>query len=230
MEGMLFNIEDLGKEDAKETLSSLRVHCDSCRLCLIHPHNRGFIHRGPLTSKIAILGEAPGDKETEQGMPLVGNSGKEFDRWCRAIGMDPSKDFFATNVIQCQPNKEEKEGRMQQQPPDKDEIKACWIPRGLRMLKALPNLEVVITIGWVAARALLGGEPTGKTHEGNWFESTALPGIGIFCMIHPAAVLREPTPEKDSRVAQCMQAFKREYLDNPKCYLLAQEVKNVRNN
>jgi hypothetical protein len=141
-----------------------------------------------------------------------------------------SSVYSANDIIahNCQPHKIEKEGKMQQEAPDKDEITACWVPRGLRVLKAMPNLEAVITLGWVAAKALLGGEPKSKTHEGNWFESTALPGIAIFCMVHPSFVLREPSPEKDSRVAECMKSFKREYLENKKCHLLAQEVKKHR--
>lgn len=225
---MLFNIEEASKEDIRSTLKILNVNCSSCRLSLLHPHNRGLLVRGNPLAKIGVLAEAPGDKETELGMPLVGNSGKEWDRWALAIGLDTNKHCFHTNVIQCQPQKSLKEGKMQQNPPDKDEIQSCWIPRGLRVLKAMPNLETVITLGWVAAKAILGGEPKGKTHEGNWFESNALPGIAIFCMVHPSFALREPSPEKDCRITECMRAFKREYLDNNKCFQIAQEVKNKR--
>lgn len=228
MSGLLFNLDDLGKEDIADVLKSLTVNCTACRLSLLHPHNRGLLVRGKPTAKIGILAEAPGDKETEQGMPLVGASGREWDRWAKSAGLDTNKDCFATNVIQCQPHKSLKEDRMQQDAPDKDEIKACWIPRGLRVLKAMPNLEVVITMGWVAAKALLGGEPKQKTHEGNWYETTALPGIPIFCLPHPAGILREPSPEKDARVVECMKAFKREYIDTRKCYDLAQEIKDKR--
>lgn len=227
---MLFDIEQLcGKEDISKVLKELNVNCTACRLSLLHPHNRGLLVRGNPLARIGVLAEAPGDKETEMGQPLVGASGKEWNRWAEAIGLNTNKDCFHTNVIQCQPYKSMKEGKMQQEAPDRDEISACWVPRGLRVLKALPNLEVVITLGWVAAKAILGGEPKGKSHEGNWYETTALPGIAIFCMPHPSGILREPSPEKDARVAECMRAFKREYLDSRKCYLLAQEIKNGRN-
>lgn len=225
---MLFNIEDLGKEDIKSLLRELNVNCTSCRLSILHPHNKGLLVRGNPEAKIGVLAEAPGDKETEIGQPLVGKSGQEWDRWAKTIGLDTNKDCFATNVIQCQPHKSMKEGKMQQDPPDKDEVQACWVPRGLRVLKAMPNLEAVITLGWVAAKAILGGEPKGKSHEGNWFESNALPGIPIFCMIHPSFVLREPSPEKDLKVAECMKAFKREYIDSKKCSSLAQAIKESR--
>lgn len=228
MSGMLFNLDELGKEDIKSVLKELNTTCTSCRLSFLHPYNRGLLVRGNPLAKIGVLAEAPGDKETEKGLPLVGNSGKEWDRWATAIGLNTNTDCFATNVIQCQPHKIMKEGKMSQEPPDKDEIRACWIPRGLRILKAMPNLEVVITLGWVAARAMLGGEPKGKSHEGNWFESTTLPGIPVFCLVHPSFVLRDPTPDKDARVTECMNAFKREYLDTRKCMDMAKVVKEKR--
>lgn len=228
MDGLLFNLEEIAREDVHSTIKELSTTCNSCRLSFIHPFNRGLLHRGNPLAKIAVLAEAPGDKETELGQPLVGNSGKEWERWAASIQLDTQKAVFHTNVIQCQPRKVMKEERMQQEPPDKDEIKACWVPRGLRVLKAMPNLEAVITLGWVAAKALLGGEPSSKSHEGNWFESNALPGVAVFCLVHPSYVLRDPTPEKDIRVSECMKAFKREYLDTQKCYLLSQEVKTKR--
>jgi uracil-DNA glycosylase family 4 len=228
MEGMLFNLDEISKEDVREVCKELSQTCTACRLSLIHPYNHGLLVRGNPDARIGVLAEAPGDKETEQGKPLVGNSGKEWDKWGQSIGLSTNKDCFHTNVIQCQPQKVLKEDRMSQEAPDKDEIAACWIPRGLRVLKAMPNLEVIITLGWVAAKAVLGGEPKAKTHQGNWYESTTLPGIGIFCLPHPAFILRDPTPEKDMGVSQAMAAFKREYLNDRKCYLLAQKVKETR--
>lgn len=228
MTDLLFDLNNLDKENIEDALKAVNVNCTACRLSFLHPHNKGLLVRGKPTASIAVLAEAPGDRETEQGMPLVGPSGREWDRWAKGIGIDTNKDCFHTNVLQCQPYKSLKEEKLQQEAPDKDEIKACWVPRGLRVIKAMPNLEVVITLGWVAAKAMLGGEPKQKTHEGNWYETTVLPGIPVFCLPHPAGILREPSPEKDARVIECMRAFKREYMDNRKCYLLAQEIKHKR--
>lgn len=226
---MLFDLEALTeKEDIQKVIKELSSTCLACRLSFLHPYNRGILYRGNPMAKVAVLAEAPGDKETEAGQPLVGASGREWERWAQSIGLNTTKDVFHTNVIQCQPYKVMREGKMAQEAPDRDEIKACFVPRALRILKAMPNLEVVITLGWVGAKALLGGEPKARSHEGNWFESNTLPGVAIFCLVHPAYVLRDPTPEKDLRVAECMRAFKREYLDTGKCKQLAQEVKAKR--
>ena len=219
------NAEASDKEDVTQVIRELSKTCNDCRLCFAHPTNRGLIWKGNHEGKIAIIGEAPGDTETERGIPLVGVSGKEFDRWCRFINLD-HKECLITNTVQCQPTKHKVDGRMSQKPPDKDEIKACFGNRALRILKAMPNLEVVVTLGWVAAKALLGGEPKGKTHEGRWYATSLLPGIPIFCLPHPSFLLREPTPEKTGKVEQCLLLFKREYLETGKILKILEEQKN----
>lgn len=228
--GQLFSMDSLAQEDVLTVIKQLTSTCGDCRLSLLHPNNRGFLCRGNPNAKIGVLAEAPGDRETELGQPLIGNSGKEWDKWAASIGINTKTMVFHSNVVQCQPPKEKKEGdqRASQIPPDKDEIKACFIPRSLRVFKAMPNLECIITLGWVAAKAILGGEPGSKTHEGKWFESTALPGKAVFCMVHPSFVLRDPSPEKNARVEEALRAFKREYLDSDKCLKLAKEVKEKR--
>jgi uracil-DNA glycosylase family 4 len=216
------------KEDVTKVMKELSTTCHACRLSLIHPDNRGIIWRGDVNAKVAIIGEAPGDMETEIGRPLVGPSGKEWERWARLIGLDTIKGCFISNVVQCQPEKHRIDGRLSQQAPDKDEIKACFGSRTLRVLKAMPNLEVVITLGWVAAKTILGGEPKSKTHEGQWFESSLLPGIAVFCLVHPAYLLREPSAEKTGKVETCLQLFKREYLETKKVIGLAKATKEAR--
>ncbi|MGI4813201.1 MAG: hypothetical protein ACRYGG_07685, partial [Janthinobacterium lividum] len=73
-------------------------------------------------------------------------------------------------------------------------------------------------MGWVAAKAILGGEPGMKTHEGQWFESKLLPGKAIFCLVHPAYVLREKNNNPDAAVPteKLLDYFKYEYLEGNK--------------
>jgi uracil-DNA glycosylase len=217
----LFSLIPETKEDIRDVLKQVSQTCQACRLGVIfHPNNRGMIWRGNPDAKIAVVGEAPGDNETQQGLPLVGKSGKLWTKWAGYLGLDEKKDCFITNVIQCQPDKtrDSKSGKSSQRPPDQDELNACFGPRCLRCLRAMPNLEIVITLGWVAAKAILGGEPITKTHENKWFKTSILPGVGVFCMVHPSYVLREPNPEKTGRVHNGLNAFKKEYLDLKKIH------------
>ena len=231
MQLSLFNLLEEEQEDVKQVIKELSVNCTACHLSSIHPMNKGLIHRGNPQAKIAVIAEAPGDTETERGVPLVGRSGQEFERWMKRIGIDTRKDCWICNVINCQPNKIIKDGKPSQDTPSKVEVTACFAPRTMRVLKAMPNLEVVITMGWVAARALLGGEPGIKTHEGQWFESSLLPGKAIFCLVHPAYVLRQKdnNPEAAKPTENCLDFFKYEYLDGNKDILsYAKTVKETR--
>jgi uracil-DNA glycosylase family 4 len=212
----LIQLTSSKKEDPREVLRELSSTCQACRLgVMIHPTNRGVIWRGNPDAKIAVVGEAPGDTETEKGLPLIGNSGRLWSKWATYMGIDEKTQCFITNVIQCQPDKvrDTKTGRMAQRPPDRDELDACFGPRCLRLLRAMPNLEVVITLGWVAAKALLGGEPISKTHDNRWFKTSFLKGVAVFCMVHPAYVLREPSPEKSGRAKNGLDMFRKEYLE-----------------
>jgi uracil-DNA glycosylase family 4 len=229
---MRFNLLELApvdQEDIKLVMAELTHTCTACHLSFLHPDNRGMIWRGNAQAKIAVIGEAPGDTETEMGLPMVGPSGQEWERWAQFLGLDTKLDCWISNVLQCQPAKsmvKDKQGtRPVQDSPHRDEIQACFGPRSLRVLKAMPNLECVVTLGWVAAKALLGGEPRSKSHEGNWFYTNLLPGIPVFCLVHPSYLIRDPTPDKLAKVHNCLRAFRREYLESNKAVNLAKQAK-----
>lgn len=214
------------REDYKEVMKDLSRTCHDCRLGVtVHPNNRGIIWRGNPEAKIAVVGEAPGDTETEKGLPLVGRSGILWSRWAQILGLNEQNDLFITNVAQCQPDKvRNKEGKLEQRAPDETELKACFGPRCLRILRAMPNLKCVITLGWVAAKQFLGGEPIAKTHQNNWFKTTLLPGVAIYCMVHPAYILREPNPTKSGEAMTGLENFKREYLELKKIHPLIEQM------
>ena len=46
---------------------------------------------GSLNSRLAIVGEAPGKQEVEEGRPFVGNAGKLLDKLLEEAGIDRSK-------------------------------------------------------------------------------------------------------------------------------------------
>lgn len=216
------------KENIDTVVEQLSHVCSACRLSLIHPINRGLVWRGSLKAKIGVIGEAPGDEETQTGRPFVGNAGKEWEKWAKFAGIDTRDNCFISNVLQCQPPKAKKseDEKAVQQAPEREEMSACFKPRALRVLRSLPNLEVVITLGWVAAGALLGDDAKSKTHEGKWFATSLLPGIGVFCLPHPSYLLREPSEEKYGRVEQCLNLFRREYTELRKIPPLALAAKD----
>lgn len=228
------DLPDDPKEDVREVLKTLSVNCKDCRLSLIHPFNQGIIHRGNPFAKVAILGEAPRNGETEKGVPWVGAAGKELDKWIREMTLDPYKDVFIMNTVQCQPPKEARAGKLQQREPHRDEIGACFGPRTLRVLRAMPNLKILVTLGWVAAKAILApyaapqDSPKPKTHEGQYFETSYLPGVPVFCLQDPDQLIFKDVPDKKATVYKFLDYFKHEFIQSTKILELAQKAREDR--
>jgi uracil-DNA glycosylase len=59
---------------------------------------------GTLRSRLAIVGEAPGKQEVEEGRPFVGNAGKLLDELLEEAGIDRSK-VYVSNVVKVRPTK-----------------------------------------------------------------------------------------------------------------------------
>jgi uracil-DNA glycosylase family 4 len=190
------------------------------------------MYRGDINAKIAVLDIAPRSTEMIAGSPLIGKSGQEFEKWMRYLNVITKTDIFVTSIIQCQPPSKEqlvslmgkKVKMMVQREPLQDEIASCWYPRTLRLIQAMPNLECIMTLGFAAAKAMLGGDPISKTHEGRWFVSSLIPGIPVFCMDHPEESLAKPTPEKKGKTKVILDCFRREYLLNPKVIEIAKNT------
>jgi DNA polymerase len=216
------------KEDVLTVIKSLSFPCYDCRLghCQSKGQNHGIVCRGNPTAKIAIVSIMPGATEMATGKALDGKSGKLADKWFEYIKLDTNKDTFIINVVQCRPPEvEKKDGEKSQREPELDELAICFPNRCLRILRAMPNLEVITTMGWTAARCLLGGEPSDASHLGHWYVTSLLPKVAIYCLPHPAALLREPDNlDKKYKVIKCLNRFKRQYLDTKKVVGIAAKL------
>lgn len=91
---------------------------------------------GNLDADIVFIGEAPGKKEDETGMPFVGTSGKFLDQMLAAANMNRS-DVYITNIVKYRPPKNRDPGVTE---------KAAFLPYLLRQLEII-NPKVVITLG-----------------------------------------------------------------------------------
>lgn len=58
--------------------------------------------KGNPDSQILFIGEAPGEKEDEQGIPFVGSAGKELDKLLRAINLTLD-DVYIANILKYRP-------------------------------------------------------------------------------------------------------------------------------
>ena len=225
----LFDSVETVQEAPGDVLKDILGTCTRCRLGLRQQGNRGFIGRGNLQAPYAFIGEAPRDAEVERGVAMAGAHGKELDRWLQLLELDARVDVFMTTIVQCQPPKElrKSDNKHWQRVPADDEVATCFGPRCLRVLRAMPNLKAVVTLGWPAATAFFGKaeDPKLKSHDAQWFEDSLLPGIPIFCMVDPLWVILNPSPEKTTAVERSLTFFKRECLKSGRIYELAQKAR-----
>jgi DNA polymerase len=135
-------------------------------------------------AKVMFVGEAPGADEDRQGMPFVGLSGKLLDRMLAAIGLDRGSAYIA-NVLPWRPPGNRS--------PTSDEIAAClpFIERHIELV----DPEVLVLVGGIAAKALLGRTEGITRLRGQWIDYSSLglarpiPAMATF---HPAYLLRSP--------------------------------------
>jgi uracil-DNA glycosylase family 4 len=139
---------------------------------------------GSLNSRLAIVGEAPGKQEVEEGRPFVGNAGKLLDKLLVEAGIDRSK-VYVTNVVKVRPTKVSG-GRTTNRPPRAGEIR-----EGMEILKdelALVKPRALILLGSTPAKALIKKSFTLKSERGTPFDSEL--GLPALATYHPAYLLR----------------------------------------
>ncbi len=91
---------------------------------------------GNLDADVLFIGEAPGKKEDEQGLPFVGASGRFLDEMLAAADMKRD-DVYITNIVKYRPPNN--------RDPLPEEKRAFW-PYLLRQIEII-HPKVVITLG-----------------------------------------------------------------------------------
>jgi uracil-DNA glycosylase len=139
---------------------------------------------GTLSSRLAVVGEAPGKREVEEGRPFVGNAGKLLDELLEEAGIDRSK-IYVTNVVKVRPTKEDG-GRTQNRPPRAREVR-----EGVEILREELDLiepEALVLLGTTPAKALIKKSFTLKSEHGRLLDSEL--GLPALATYHPAYLLR----------------------------------------
>jgi DNA polymerase len=137
-------------------------------------------------SRLMLIGEAPGAEEDRQGKPFVGASGKLLDKMLATIGLDRTT-VYITNVIYWRPPGN--------RTPTQAEIAACqpFLERQIALLKP----DLMVFVGGIAARALLGVKEGVTKLRGRRFQYTAPDGPSpATVMFHPAYLLRQPAHKR----------------------------------
>jgi len=155
-------------------LATIASDCPDCRLC--ESRSQVVFGSGAADADVMVVGEGPGQKEDEQGVPFVGRSGQLLTKLLAEQNIDRDHVYIA-NVVKCRPpgNRD----------PRPDEIDAC--KPYLRRQIELVDPKVVITLGNFSSKLLLNtttGITTLRGEAHRWWNRYLVPTF------HPAAALR----------------------------------------
>lgn len=163
--------------DKQEKLNSLKLTLSGCTGCPLKCNSAALVFgSGNPDAEVMFIGEAPGKKETETGIPFVGSSGKILDKMLASINLKRD-DVYLTNILKCRPP--------ENRDPLAEEITAC-IPL-LEKQIAIINPKIIITLGRFALNCFLPDAKISQVH-GKIFEvSIGETAVKLFPIHHPAA-------------------------------------------
>ena len=215
------------KENYKQLMETTNyedfVRCfdEGCTRCTLSAHdNHPVLYRGNIKAPIVIVGEAPGEKENQNGEAFTGPAGQLLDKILYAVGIDTNQSTLLTNVVYCRPVAPKLSGK-QNYTPKKEQTVRCW-PFTRKAIKILKP-RIVIACGRTAMHNLMGNntDPI-SMWEGKWTYYTQLGDtnqrIPMFIMTHPAAILHQahdPDKQKETKlkVWKYMQYFRDTYVE-----------------
>ncbi|KKP92851.1 MAG: Uracil-DNA glycosylase [Candidatus Moranbacteria bacterium GW2011_GWD2_36_12] len=156
-------------------LNNKILRCSQCALCA----NRGHVvfGAGNPDAKIIFIGEAPGKKEDELGVPFVGSSGRILDKMLASIKIK-REDVYLTNICKCRPP--------ENRDPLPEEVKECW--PWLKKQIEIIQPKIIVTLGKYALNSFVPDTKISEVH--GKILKIKIPKLGelkIFPLHHPAA-------------------------------------------
>lgn len=168
------------------SIEKIEEQIRKCKACPLHKTRLNTVPGvGSIKSPIMFVGEGPGADEDEQGVPFVGRAGQLLTKILSAVELK-REDLYITNVVKCRPPENRN--------PKEEEMKAC--SNFLYSQIALINPKIIVTVGSVATKALIGdliGKEGITKLRGKFFEWR---GIRVMPILHPSYLLRNPSVEK----------------------------------
>jgi len=144
---------------------------------------------GRRDARFVLVGEAPGIASIENGRQWTGAGGMLMRREIRRLGLDLEDLFYLTNAVKCWPAAGLPAGRVRpgNRSPLTSEARRCR-PFLTTELAALTP-EVVVAVGAVAARAVLGQPVRLPDDHGRRYRDG---GREVVVLLHPANASRHP--------------------------------------
>lgn len=141
-------------------LDRLAAEARACRLCADLPLGPRPVFRAAPTARLLIVGQAPGTRVHETGIPWNDRSGERLRDW---LGLDRAAFYDESRVAilpmgLCYPGVDPRGGDR----PPRPACAPLWHPR---FLPLLPRVELTLLVGLYAQRRYLGARRRGSLTE-----------------------------------------------------------------
>ncbi len=182
----------------REKFHQLQQATLACRKCphLVASRHQVVFGVGNPDAELMFVGEAPGADEDLQGEPFVGRAGELLTRIIQTMGFSRQEVYIA-NVLKCRPDMPP--GKSGNRPPTAEEMATC-LPY-LREQIALIEPKLMVALGGVAMRGLLGVDQPMKSLRGRWHQFAGIPVMPTF---HPSYLLRNQSLTEKRKVWEDM--------------------------
>jgi uracil-DNA glycosylase len=168
-------------EERRAELVELYHHLRDHHDCPLKASRKRLVFgAGNADADLMFVGEAPGAREDELGLPFVGPAGQLLEQLLGEIGLE-RKDVFINNVLQCRPP-----GNRDPMPEEVEECKPFLMKR-IELIEP----KVICTLGNHSTK-LLTGSPRGitKVHGDPQQRQVGGRAVTLYPLFHPAAALR----------------------------------------
>lgn len=176
----------------EKELLKLRKEIGDCQLCRLSEKRMNIVFgEGNPEAELMFIGEGPGADEDLQGRPFVGKAGQLLTRLITKMEFK-REDVYIANIVKCRPSNNRR--------PREDEINAC-MPFLKKQIEII-NPRVIITLGDVATKALLGEIGSISRVRGKAYRLDTIKVVPTF---HPSYLMRNPNAKwltwNDAQVA-----------------------------
>ncbi len=177
----MYRSEDRSKT---EQMNEVTAQARSCLNCALGQTRKNVVlGSGSLDADIVLVGEAPGRKEDESGLPFVGSAGKLLDGLLESAGLNRDAIFIG-NILKCRPPGNRR--------PKKGEVESCegYLMRQLEIIKP----KVIAPMGnsalaYFQSRYDIGGDVIGDAHGVVYEVETSWGRVKLMPLYHPAAAI-----------------------------------------
>jgi uracil-DNA glycosylase family 4 len=167
-----------------EAAADAASNCMDCLLC--QQRNKVVFCRGNARAKLMIIGDSPGQKEDETGLPFVGRAGLLLDKILLAGQIDRENDVYICNVVKCRPPGN--------RVPENKERDACSKYLEAQLFFIAPKL--ILLAGSTAVHGVLKIKDPISRIRGKWFDFKN--GAKVMPVFHPSYLLRNDSKEVGS--------------------------------